>query len=66
MYELTKTNPNEERTKKRLCCLCGQYFIGWGNNPWPLNNDPDAVCCNECNDTRVVPARIQQMSGNGR
>lgn len=49
------------------CCICGceiehpfikDYF---GNNPWPVNQEEDARCCDECNDTVVIPARIAEM-----
>ena len=20
----------------KKCCICGDYFDGWGNNPWPV------------------------------
>ena len=44
-----------------VCCICGKKFIGWGNNPWPINDDPDARCCNGCNTYQVVPARLRQL-----
>lgn len=44
---------------KFLCCLCGHAFTGFGNNPWPVNNDEDARCCDECNAFVVIPARIR-------
>lgn len=56
-----------DETNVRTCCLCGQRFIGWGNDPWPvlpeieLKDDEDAVCCDECNFTRVIPARLDLM-----
>jgi len=43
------------------CCLCGQEFDGFGNNPWPLNNDENARCCDKCNAEKVIPARIMQV-----
>ena len=46
---------------KYTCCICGKEVSGWGNNPWPINNDPDKKCCEECNMTKVIPARIIQM-----
>lgn len=42
------------------CCLCGKH-IGWdeegiyGNNPYPLKEK--GQCCDECNSTKVIPAR---------
>jgi hypothetical protein len=51
-----------------LCCLCGQPCepwvlgeSGWGHNPEPLAGSPNR-CCNTCNDTKVIPARIQIMT----
>jgi hypothetical protein len=40
------------------CCICGEIFYGWGNNPWPVNEDPNEKCCDWCNLSKVVPARI--------
>ncbi len=43
---------NEEKT----CCICGKSFMGWGNNPNPVKKD--GVCCDECNQTYVLTARL--------
>lgn len=51
------------------CCLCGveiekkytqsgKMFYDIGNNAQPLKN---GRCCNLCNDTRVIPARIKNV-----
>ena len=40
------------------CCVCGEFFEGWGNNPWPLSDREDDECCNECN-MEVVMARFK-------
>ena len=43
------------------CCLCGEKIKvesnGWnkGNNAQPL---AEGRCCNKCNVTKVIPARI--------
>lgn len=49
-----------------LCSLCEQpleskAFGRWvhGNNAWPLSDQP---CCDECNNTLVIPARIKGLS----
>lgn len=42
----------------KTCCICGKKFSGWGNNPWPVDKREFAVCCDSCNDTKVIPARI--------
>lgn len=47
--------------EKVKCCFCGETISGWGNNPYPANKEPDAVCCDYCNATVVIPARIKQM-----
>ena len=46
--------------EKHICCICGKEFIGWGNNPYPYTpkDGEENVCCDECNNTKVVPARI--------
>lgn len=46
------------------CCICGLYFIGRGNNPWPVDEDPSHECCDACNATRVVPARLALAFNN--
>lgn len=40
------------------CVLCGDHFTGWGNNPAPLAEDGD--CCDNCNATKVIPARLAE------
>jgi hypothetical protein len=44
------------------CCLCGKLSEGFGNNPDPLPslNDSDE-CCDECNGTKVIPARLSAL-----
>ena len=44
------------------CCLCGQIMLDWGNNPWPLGDlEKDEVCCDVCNWTKVIPARLRRF-----
>ena len=40
------------------CSLCNK-FISFGNNASPF----EGRCCDECNDMRVIPARIAMMFG---
>ena len=47
-----------------VCCICGGWFEGYGNNPWPVVRNEDAICCDKCNATKVVPARIDLMMGH--
>lgn len=48
--------------EKHICCVCGCEFEGYGNNPYPLVNDEEARCCDECNDAVVIPARIEALN----
>lgn len=47
--------------KDTYCCICGKKIEGWGNNPWPVNIEPDARCCDDCNSSVVLEARINSM-----
>lgn len=49
--------------KKIKCCICGKEFIGWGNNPWPVKEE--GICCDKCNWTKVIPARVAMLSNRG-
>ncbi len=44
-----------------FCCLCNREIDGYGHNPWPLMPNTDR-CCDECNYTRVIPARADRMT----
>lgn len=45
---------------KYKCVFCGQKFTGYGNNPAPLRSS--GKCCDDCNSTIVIPARIKGIS----
>ena len=48
------------------CCLCGDIFEGYGNNPDPVTDlegryyDEEDECCDNCNSTVVIPTRIKE------
>lgn len=43
--------------KDFVCVICGKTIKGeWGNNPRPIKKD--GKCCDSCNMTKVIPARI--------
>lgn len=46
-----------ENNTIKTCCICRRKFIGMGNNPFPINKDENASCCNKCNANYVVVAR---------
>lgn len=55
----------EEENKNPICCFCGNHCEDeFGNNPYPANNEEDARCCNDCNETVVIPARINALVEN--
>jgi len=48
---------------KYKCCLCGEEYEGYGNNPAPLMKDTDKKpnrCCDKCNYEKVLPERIKR------
>jgi hypothetical protein len=46
--------------EERTCSLCGRQFVGMGNNPEPLR-DFEERCCDACNMTKVIPARLGML-----
>lgn len=61
LTESIRMNLKEGKDEEQICVLCKKKFKGWGNDAWPL---ADGYCCDECNSTKVVPARIAQMYGS--
>lgn len=48
-----------------ICCLCGaEVKDSYGNNPYPLNKSLDDRCCDRCNVTKVIPARLVLIERN--
>lgn len=45
--------------KRIKCCLCGKNIEGFGNNPYPLKNE--GKCCDDCNWSLVIPARVIEI-----
>ena len=40
------------------CKICNETFLGHGHNAQPVTN---GRCCDVCNDTQVVPTRLNNM-----
>lgn len=57
-----KPKPVKLELPTLTCCLCGATFVGWGNNPSPLSDNPDDRCCDDCNYTKVIPARLAEIA----
>ena len=45
----------------RTCCICGEPISDYGNDPWPVSENPDDRCCDACNAAVVIPARIRNL-----
>ena len=43
------------------CKICNETFLGHGHNDQPVTN---GRCCDVCNDTQVVPTRLNNMLFN--
>ncbi len=54
-------NSGEAEWQSWDCVLCGKMSDGYGNNPAPLASLRYGQCCDECNETKVKPARFDQM-----
>lgn len=45
-----------------ICSICGKEFVGYTNDAYPVNN---GECCDLCNWSVVIPARIEMMDSRG-
>jgi len=54
-------NPHDQ---EHTCPFCKEEFTGWGNNPSPVLPYAEGrnVCCDDCNWTVVIPARVMGIS----
>ena len=48
---------------KKICCLCGEEFEGYGNDPAPLKESGE--CCDRCNAEKVLPTRFETVLASG-
>ena len=44
---------------KAMCCFCNEEIDGYGNNPEPVA-EGKLKCCDKCNMSVVIPARINE------
>lgn len=42
-----------------ICCICGKYCEGAGNNPAPVSYI--GRCCTDCNIKVVIPERMRRL-----
>jgi hypothetical protein len=50
----------EDDEEKIICVVCGNKVGNWGHNPQPIKED--GICCDRCNQTVVIPARLLEAS----
>ena len=62
MSTLKETTKEYIKKNKKICCICGLPFTGFGNNPYPVKED--GRCCDFCNSSVVIPERIKQWTSN--
>jgi hypothetical protein len=53
-----------ELKKLFVCSICSDTFLGFGNNPWPVTKIAEDRCCDNCNGTKVIPARLALIYRN--
>src|SRR5262245_22299655 len=51
---------NRGRPMMRTCSICHEPYTGYGHNARPVN---DGRCCDTCNWSAVVPARLEGLFG---
>ena len=57
-FDLDFRSINEDLDEHEKCVICGAEIEGYGNNAEPVKH---GVCCDECNQTIVIPARLEKM-----
>ena len=45
----------------KSCSICNTLFSGYGNNPAPVKDVKAGECCDTCNQTEVIPARLHLL-----
>jgi hypothetical protein len=56
----TLTDNERRRIGLHTCSICGEEYTGFGNNAQPVN---PGRCCDGCNWTVVMPARVTWAFG---
>ena len=44
------------KNNKKICCICGKEYTGYGNNAEPYK---EGRCCDDCNEKFVIPDRLK-------
>jgi hypothetical protein len=59
--EAAEEMPSLLELANMICAICKKKFSGYGNNAEPV---AEGQCCDSCNKTKVVPARIKEIRKN--
>ena len=63
MKDFAKEYFEKNGYKRQKCCICGCDFYDFsGNNPAPIVDDEDSVCCPLCDRLFVIPAREAEFT----
>jgi hypothetical protein len=46
------------RDEFKICCICGNSYLGYGNYAMPVK---DGYCCDKCHSEQVIPARFKAL-----
>ena len=42
----------EKKEEKKVCCICGKEYEGYGYNPFPVKEE--GCCCQSCNYLSLI------------
>ena len=51
-----------KHVEEHTCALCQKVYRGYGNNPAPLK--VEGKVCDDCNASKVIPARLMEFFKN--
>ena len=54
--ELDREVEEHDDEDEHECCICHEFFSGFGNNANPV---VDGICCDRCNAQVVIPRRLK-------
>jgi len=60
-YESAVYNSKIKDMPLNICCICKKSFNGFGNNPHPIVDNCEEICCDACNELKVIPARFNPL-----
>jgi hypothetical protein len=55
---------SDNTTPNKVCCFCKKDAGRYGNNPRPVMDGNLNACCDKCNVSIVIPARLAWAEDN--